>query len=166
MGSLFGANRREEMAKETEKNVVLQLVVDDGFVKVPMVNLQGEEIGSFSFQPTDVEIVNRFNESMSKFDEVLAPLSEADESADSVAALNEARDRLFRLLDYIFKADTGKSLFGRMHPFSPVGGRFYCEEVLDKLGSFIQAQFGEETKKVNARMQKYVKQYARKGGSK
>lgn len=154
------------MAKEAENNQVLQLVVDDGFVKVPMVNLHGEEIGTFSFQPTDVEIVNRFNESMAKFDEVLAPLSDADENTDSIEALNEARDRLFKLCDYIFNANTGEELFGRMHPFSPVNGRFYCEEVLDKLGAFIQAQFGEETKKINTRMQKYIRQYGKKGGSK
>lgn len=154
------------MAKETEKNQAFQLVVDDGFVKVPMKNLYGEEIGAFSFQPTDVGIVNRFNESLAKFDEVLAPLSQADENTDSVAALNEARDRLFKLCDYIFNANTGEELFGRMHPFSPVNGRFYCEEVLDNLGAFIQAQFGEETKKINTRMQKYIKQYGRKGGSK
>ena len=158
-------------AVENKNPAVMQITVDDGFVHVPMYNLNGDKIGEFAFQPTDMNIVNRFNESMEKFDDVLAPLtSEAgkDEDTDSVAALNEARDRLFKICDYIFNTDTGASLFGRMHPFSPVNGRFYCEEVFDKLGQFIQAQFGEETKKVNARLKKYVGKYApaKKGGRK
>lgn len=161
------------MAKEGEKKQVLQLVIDDGFVRVPVVNLYGEETGEFYFQPTDIGIVNRFNESMDKFDDVLAPLAKAAEAEDAdgeaeatIEALNEARDRLFKLLDYIFNTNTGESLFKNTHPFSPVAGKFYCEEVIEKIGAFIRAQFGEETKKINARMQKYVRQYGRKGGSK
>jgi len=150
---------------EVKNPAALQITVDDGFVHVPMYNLSGDKIGEFSFQPTDVDIVNRFNESMEKFDDVLAPLTgeagtDKDGGTDSVAALNEARDRLFKLCDYIFNTDAGASLFGRMHPFSPVNGKFYCEEVFEKLGDFIQAQFGEETKKVNARLKKYVGKYA------
>lgn len=153
-----------------EKTNTFQIVVDDGYVHVPMYNLSGDKIGEFSFQPTDVEIVNRFNESIAKFDEVVAPIAEAAEKGDSddvdsIAALNEARDRLFKVCDYIFNADTGASLFGRMHPFSPVNGKFYCEEVFDKLGVFIQAQFGEETKKVNSRVKKYVGKYAPASGN-
>lgn len=145
------------------KTTELRIVVDDGYVHVPMYNLGGDKIGEFSFQPTDVDIVNRFNESMEKFDEVISPIKEfaekAGEDADPMDALNEARDRLFKACDYIFNAETGKSLFGRMHPFSLVDGKFYCEEVFDKLGQFIAAQFGEQTKKVNARVQKYVAKY-------
>lgn len=151
------------MATEIKNTAALSIVVDDGFVHVPMYNMHGDKIGEFSFQPTDVDIVNRFNESMEKFDDVVAPLTaeaeKEDGEADSIEALNEARDRLFKLCDYIFNTDTGSSLFGRMHPFSPVNGKFYCEEVFDKLGAFIQAQFGEETKKVNDRMKKYVGKY-------
>lgn len=157
------------MAEEKKINSsALQITVDDGYIHVPMYNLSGDRIGEFSFQPTDVDIVNRFNESMEKFDTVLAPISEAkDGDTDSVAVLNEARDRLYEICDHIFGDGAGTSLFGRMHPFSPVNGKFYCEEVFDKLGQFIQAQFGEETKKVNARLKKYVGKYApKKGGGK
>ena len=144
-----------------ENKNVFQITVDDGSVTVPMYNMSGAKIGEFLFQPTDVGIVNRFNESMDKFDDVVAPLAEAAEKGegDSMEALNEARDRLFSLCDYIFNTETGKSLFGRMHPFSPVNGRFYCEEVFEKLGAFIQAQFGEETKKVSQRLKKYIAKY-------
>lgn len=153
------------MATDEKKQIGFSITVDDGFVSVPMYNLHGMKIGEFAFQPTDVDIVNRFNESMDKFDEVLAPLqAEADKDPDAddfdnIDAVNEARDRLFKMCDYIFNADTGNSLFGRMHPFSPVNGKFYCMEVFDQLSVFIQSQFGEETKKVNENMKKYVDGY-------
>ncbi len=172
-GSPFFTKGDLMAGKEVKENSgAFRIVVDDGFVHVPMYNLSGDKIGEFSFQPTDVDIVNRFNESMEKFDEVIAPIEEAAEKStddgdvDSMAALNEARTRLFRLCDYIFNTDTGAGLFARMHPFSPVNGKFYCEEVFEQLGKFIQAQFGEETKKVNARLQKYVGRYTPSAPSK
>ena len=174
MDSLFLHMERKDMSTEKNNAPVLQIVVDDGFVHVPMLNKYGDKIGEFAFQPTDVDIVNRFNESLDKFDEVMAPIVEmaekgsaqgegegAEDEADdaSMAAFNEARDRLFKLCDYIFNVETGNSLFGRMHPFSMVDGRFYCEGVFESLGEFLKAQYGEETKKVNARLSKYTERY-------
>ena len=47
---------RKDMSTEKNNAPVLQIVVDDGFVHVPMLNKYGDKIGEFAFQPTDVDI--------------------------------------------------------------------------------------------------------------
>ena len=153
---------------EKNKQAALEIVVDDGSQRVPIRNVAGDEIGVFYFHPTDVGIIQRFNETMSKFDDIVAPLEQVDINPDGTAdtnndaaieALGEAEKRLFEACDYIFGGNMSTAFFGKMHPFSPIGGVFYCESVLDKVGNFIAAQFEQETVKINNRLKKYVGKY-------
>ena len=43
------------------KSMNFAITVDDGSRRVPIQNMQGEEIGAFTFRPTDIGIVERFN---------------------------------------------------------------------------------------------------------
>ena len=148
----------------------LQIVVDDGSQRVPILNRAGDEIGVFYFRPTDLAIIRRYNEAISKVDEVVAPLEGIDIGADGTAAkgdsaaidaLNEAEKKLFEICDFIFDGNMSEAFFGKMHPFSPVNGVFYCEIALEKVGAFIAAQFEEETKQISKRLNKYVGQYSK-----
>ncbi|MBQ7931332.1 MAG: hypothetical protein IJ334_10010, partial [Clostridia bacterium] len=125
---------------EEKKQAALKIVIDDGSQRIPIENMNGDEIGVFYFHPTDVGIIQRYNEMMSKFDEIVAPLEEIDINADGTAdandeaaakALKEAEKRLYEACDYIFGGNMSEAFFGKMHPFSPVGGLFYCESALN-----------------------------------
>ena len=154
----------------------MTITVDDGSVIVPIENMHGEEIGRFSFRPTDVGMVKRYNEAAEKFDKVLEPLENtsinpdgtAEDSMDveAIEALAEAEKRLYDLCDYIFGGEMSKAFFGKMNPFSPVGGRFYCENAIENLGAFISAQFDTETAKVSKRVAEYTAKYSKKGSKK
>ncbi|MBR0411057.1 MAG: hypothetical protein IJI25_08665 [Eubacterium sp.] len=152
------------------KQTALEIVIDEGSQRVPIKNLAGEEIGVFYFRPTDIGIIQRYNDTVSKFDEIVAPLENIDISAEGTAdadddaamkALDEAEKRLFEACDYIFGGNMSEAFFGKMHPFSPIGGVFYCETALEKVGSFIASQFDQETKKVSKRLNKYVGRYGK-----
>lgn len=154
---------------------VMKIVVDDGSIRVPIENTAGEEIGAFTFRPTDIGIVKRYNESAEKFASVVEPLDgaginpdgTADESIDgSIEAITEAENRLYDLCNYIFGGDMAGAFFGKMNPFSPVGGKFYCEIAIENLGKFITAQFDEETKKVSTRVNNYTDRYKKRGSKK
>lgn len=154
------------------ENKALEIVIDDGSQRIPIKNKDGEEIGVFFFRPTDIAIINRYNESVGKIDDVVKPLEdinisatgEAEDSTDEAAvkALNEAEKRLFDLCDYIFGGNMSEAFFGKMHPFSPVGGEFYFEKALTAVGSFISGQFDAETAKISKRVSKYTGKYQRK----
>lgn len=155
---------------ENKQALGLEIAVDDGSQRVPINNKFGEEIGVFYFRPTDLKIIERYNETVAKFDEILAPLEAVNISADGTAdeddmpameALKEAEKRLYEACDYIFDGNMSEAFFGKMHPFSPINGVFYCETALNAVGNFIAAQFSQETKKVNKRLDKYVGKYAK-----
>lgn len=151
----------------------MSITVDDGSVRVPIKNLYGDEIGVFYFRPTDLGIIDRYNNLAQNFDRVVEPLEKADIAADgtaadpedeeSMAALKEAETRLKEAVDALFDANMSEAFFGHMHPFSPIGGRFYCETAIEAVGSFISRQFDIETEKVASRVEKYTKGVSRKG---
>lgn len=167
------------MAENTTSNPevnapVLSITLDDGSRHVPIFNLYGEQIGEFKFRPTDIGMVNRFNEKSAEFSALAEPLekvninadgtADEDNSAEAIAAFNEAESRLFALVDYIFGGNASEAFFGHMHPFSPVNDNFYCMLMLEKLGEFIGQQFNAEMPKVNANVTKYTNKYAGKRG--
>lgn len=153
-----------------EKKQALKIVIDDGSQRIPIENLAGDEIGVFYFRPTDIGIIQRYNETMEKFDEILAPLENVDITEEGTAnegdtaalnAITEAEKKLFEACDYIFDGNMSEAFFGKMHPFSPIGGVFYCESALSKVGAFISSQFEQETEKVNQRLNQYVGKYGK-----
>ena len=142
-----------------EAMAVAAITVDDGSRRVPIHNAQGEEIGSFVFHPTDVGIIQRYNDMVARFDGITAPLSGLDDgdAAGMEAALREAERRLCDAVNELFGGDVAGAFFGRMHPFSPVGGRFYCEAVLQAVGEYISGQFDAETARFSSRTEKYTR---------
>jgi len=149
------------------KNMNLSITVDDGARRVPILNMDGEEIGSFRFHPTDIGIIERYNRLAEQFDAISEPLEglsvpeggEMDLTDPKlVAALTEAESRLNAAVNKLFGSDgAAEAFFGRMHPFSPVNGEFYATQVLQKVGAFIGAQFDTETKAMSKKAKKYLK---------
>ena len=149
----------------------LFITVDDGSKRVPIKNTNGEEIGVFSFKPTDIGIIERFNKMAESFDTIIEPLNAIDSDFDGdpeklegaqLAALKEAETRLYKAVNELFGGDAASAFFGAMHPFSPVNGNFYCENVLHAVGEFIGSEFDAETKKMNARVEKYTNRAQRR----
>ena len=146
---------------------VFAITVDDGARRVPILNMDGEEIGSFRFHPTDIGIIERYNRLAEQFDAISEPLEglsvpeggEMDLTDPKlVAALTEAESRLNAAVNKLFGSDgAAEAFFGRMHPFSPVNGEFYATQVLQKVGAFIGAQFDTETRAMSKKAKKYMK---------
>lgn len=154
------------------------IIVDDGSERVSIYNKLGEEIGVFCFRPTDVGIIDRYNKVAADFEKITAPLENVNikpngtvngEDADEAAAMKQAEENLFKACDYLFGGNMSEALFGKMHPFSPVKGHFYCENALAAVGKYISAQFDHEVKKINSRVAQYTHGYRtgkHKGGKK
>lgn len=163
-----------EITEITKTNNPVEIVIDDGSERVPIKNHFGDEIGVFYFRPTDMGIIDRYNEIAKKFSEITEPLEKAEISPEgtvedlndeeSIAALKEAEKRLCEAVDYLFDGNMSKAFFGRMHPFSPVGGRFYCESAIEHVGQFISARFDAETEKISKRVEKYTRGMKRRPG--
>lgn len=156
------------------KNTELDgIIVDDGGIEVPINNKRGDQIGVFYFHPTDVGIIDRFNEMAGDFAKITGPLEKVNIAPDGTAAsqneveitaLKEAETNLYSACDRLFGGNMSQAFFGKMHPFSPVGGRFYCELALEAVGKYISQQFDVETKKISARVAKYTSDHQPRTG--
>lgn len=144
------------------------IVVDDGSVRESIRNKHGDEIGVFYFRPTDIGIIDRYNNVAADFDKITAPLENVNINPDGtvdekneaeMAAMNEAEAKLFEACDFLFGGNMSEAFFGKMHPFSPVNGRFYCENALDAVGKYISRQFDSEVTKINNRVNRYTHGY-------
>lgn len=147
---------------------VMSITVDDGAVRVPINNVHGDEIGVFYFRPTDVGIITRYNKMIDEFEQIAEPLMNVDIGPDGTTsdekeaeALSEAEHRLYAAVDKLFGGNAAEAFFGKMSPFSPVGGAFYCERMLEAVGEFIGRQFDAETKRMQ-RIEKYTGKYTGK----
>lgn len=156
------------MEDSTVERKPISIVVDDGTERVPIQNKFGDEIGVFFIRPTDVGIADRYNAFVRDFDSIVKPIEQVelnndgtakDGDAQAMAALKEAEKRLFEALNTLFDGNFSEAFFGRMHPFSPVGGRFYCERALDAVGQYIGQRFDHEMQMTNARVEKYTHGY-------
>lgn len=158
---------------EENKRNSMNIVIDDGSVEVPIKNKLGKVIGVFCFRPTDIGIIDRFNSLADDFDSVIAPLESVNINSDGTvdekneaeyAAMQEAEKLLYAACNKLFGGNMSEAFFGKMHPFSPIGGKFYCEKALEAVGAFISSQFDAEVKKISARVDKYTHGYAARTG--
>ncbi len=154
------------MADLNEKKVndeLNEIVVDDGYLRIPVKNTYGEQIGVFCFNPTDIGILKRFEEVRNKFESVVEPLQETNINPDGtgtnttdVQQIEEAEKRLYDLCDYLFGGEFSKAFFGKVNPFSPIDGKFYCENALNMVANFISKKFDTEVSKISTRVDKYT----------
>jgi hypothetical protein len=152
---------------DIKKNEGFSITVDDGRIPVAINNSNGEKIGVFYFNPTDIGIVERFKAVSDKFDYVVEPLNELKDDAsedEQIAALKKAEVRLYDLCNNLFGGNFAEAFFGSINPFTPIDGKFYCENALNAVSDFVSKQFDKETAKINARVSKYTADYQKKSG--
>ncbi len=127
-----------------------RVVVDTGLEAVEICNLQGAVIGTLYFHPADLGIIDRWNAMVKDFSEVTKPLEDAAETEEgALPALAEAKERLCAALDKVFDGNVSEAFFSRVHPFSLVNGRFYCENVMDAVADYMGQRFSAEFERVN-----------------
>lgn len=151
-------------------NNATTLSIDDGLERIVITNKFGTELGVFFFRPTDTGIIDRYNEALVMLEKAVAPLqtnelpvtAEDDNDAAAaaiLAALNAAKVELYKAFDYLFDANVSEAFFSRVNPFTITGGRFFCELVLEAIGSYIAERIGVEVKKLNQRTARYTHGY-------
>lgn len=154
------------MNAQVKQEITPAITIDDGSVDVPIQNQYGERIGVFRFNPTDLNIVNRYNQVADRFGEIgkllvdasISPDGEGEDAA-SVELLNKAENMMIELMDYVLQGNSREAFFSKVHIFTPIGGQFWCEKVYEAIGAYISKQFDAEVKRVNARLNKHTHGY-------
>lgn len=136
-----------------------RIVIDDGRKEFVIENKLGEELGRFSLNPSDTNIVKRYDEVAEDF----ARLDNILNQEDTTKGWSEAEDFIKEKLDYILGYNVSDDFFKIMGAFTPLAsGKFFAEEVIDAIGRVISSETGARVKKLTANLSKYTSKYTGK----
>ena len=150
---------------EESKNNVMQLTVDDGSRRYEIKNTFGDVVGEFTLTPTDLGIYERYARMQEEIEAIVKPIEEMGEDADMMKfadATEATKERLYAAINRMFGGEVAGKLFGRLHPFTPVDGRFYFDRVLEVVGAQINEVFESEAAKFGAHVEKYTNRKQRR----
>lgn len=149
--------------KKIIQPVELKGVIDDGTREVPLYNKFGKLICKIYFRPADFSIIDRYNDFIREFDEVVSPLKDITIKNDGTATFEEEWETLKRVEDAVkdrfnklFDMEEADDIFAKRNVFSSVGGEFFCAKVLSALGDVITQAVNEEAELSHKRVSKYM----------
>lgn len=136
-----------------------QIVIDSGFKTYEVVNERKELIGKISFNPSDANIVHRYQEVVEDL-EKLDFNFETENTEEFAEKMNQLERVVFEKIDYLVNAEIAETFFSIMGPFSPLAsGQFFVESVINAIGQAITQETGRRVKRINQKIQKHTGKY-------
>ncbi len=134
-----------------------KIVVDRGLEEYTIEDKNGTVLGKFEMNPADVELVKRYEHVAEAVSHIA---DDVDESKDIVDIVKEMEEKLNNQIDYLFNSNVSQIFFSITSPFTVLpNGEFFVENVLNAIGSLIEAETGKRFKKVQTKIGKYTSKY-------
>lgn len=135
-----------------------EVIVDSGLCTYDIKDREGRMFGQFTFNPSDIGILDRHKNVVKAFEKLQIPEVSEDDVVEKVKELDSF---VFEQIDYLLNSEgVAKTFFSIMAPFSPLAsGQFFFESVIDAIGQAIQIETGKRTEKVTNRIKKYTNKY-------
>ena len=125
------------------------IIIDDGSVKAKIKNKQGKDLGTLYFNPSDMGMMNRWEDFIDKMDEI-------DHIDD--ANFKEVSDKIVNNIDELVKG--ASSFFEVTHPLSlSKNGDFYFEKVVEILADIIEEQTNQRIERKLKKIEKVTGKY-------
>ena len=135
----------------------IKVKVNTGAVNVIIGDEFNEEIGSFKFIPTDLDIADRYEKSIGEFESI-----KIDENAE-YDEFKKISEKIKDIFDYLLNYKVSDTLFKVCNPLTPVNnGDFYFEVCLETIANIIEETFEKRIEKKKARIQKATSKYTKK----
>lgn len=138
-------------------------IIDDGTREIPLVNKFGKLICNIYIRPADLSILDRYKQLTADFGDIVEPLKDLDIKNDGTAAfdadwqvLKSVEAELKRRINALFDMDEADDIFAKRNPFSSVGGKFFCESVIEVIGNIIAEAVEDEVELSKRRTDKYL----------
>ena len=129
------------------------IVIDD-LETIEIKNSKGEATGEFLWNPTDFDIIKRYDKVREYFENM-----KTDGDTDENAAM-KISDDIKENFDYLLNSKASETLFKNCNPLTPRGnGELYAEYVLNIIVKFIEKEMDTRLKKAKTRADKYTKKY-------
>lgn len=159
----------KEVVKEEVKGYEIEL--DTGLEPVVIRDSATKELlGTIYFNPTDFNILKRFDEARTKilavqkeFEEEDIELKEDGTPIDTKDEIIHAVDKLNKViceqLDYVFDAKISKIVFGNKSPLALIKGNLLFENFMSKVQPFIEMRVKDEMAKSEKKISKHTSKY-------
>ena len=136
--------------------------INDGYKTYDIVNQDDKLLGSFSFNPSDTNIIHRHAEVVEALEKLELDISAKKDETSLDEAFKAVEAVVYEKINYLLNADVAENFFSIMGPFSPLAsGQYFIESVIDAIGQAISADTGARVKKINSKIQKHTSKYHR-----
>lgn len=134
-----------------------KIVVDRGLETFTIEDKKGNVLGSFEMNPSDMEMVKRYEEVSKTIEHLTDDVSEDDNSLETLLLMEK---KISEQIDYLFNASVADSFFSITSPFTILAnGEFFIENVLNAIGKLIEEETGKKYKKIQTKVNKYAVKY-------
>lgn len=135
----------------------IKVKINTGALNVILRDEFDEEIGSFKFIPTDLDIAERYGKAIEEFESI-----KFDENAE-FSDFNDISNKIKDIFDYLLNYKVSNTLFKVCNPLTPVNnGDFYFETCLETIADIIENTMEKRLEKKKARIQKATSKYTKK----
>lgn len=139
-------------------------LIEDGLTTYDIANKAGKVYGRFSFNPSDMGILRRYQDVVKSLEEMdfNSFLSKDKDGELNIEAFVELEDIVCEKFNYLFGEDVSKEFFAVMSPLSPLpSGQLYLASALNAVGQAIEKETGARVKKMNTIINKHTSKYHR-----
>lgn len=134
-----------------------RIKIDDGSKTYEIVNKDDRLIGTFSFNPSDTNIIKNYDEVVKALEAYFEEMQNETFTKEKFVA---AQDEIVDKISVLVGEDASKSFFSICGPFTPMAnGSLYIETVINAVGGIIETETKARMKKVESRMNKYLEGY-------
>lgn len=132
--------------------------VNTGSILIHIEDTDGERIGEFKFNPSDVGILDRYEKVVDFFNTVKIPDDISDEQrAEEARKLNSD---IAQQMNYLLGYDVAEKVFSRCGALALTdSGSFFFENILDGVGGLIEKTTKKRIEKKLAKVRKATAKY-------
>lgn len=139
----------------------------DTYEVVRIMDHTGKVLSEFSFNPSDVNIVDRYDDFVSGFDELEKKIIayESDKEVDyekNKKKLQMINEEIHKRINHLLNTDAADSIFSVMGALSPLpSGDYYLTFIVEQIAKKIQNATGERMKRIDMKIKKHTEKYHR-----
>lgn len=158
--------------KKPEK--IQEIEIDTGLIKFNLRDKTTQELyGTIEFNPTDFNILKRFDEAretiinaQKDFEtddvELKSDGTPTETSKDIIKAVDKLNDLICKQIDYIFDNDISKVVFGNKSPLALIKGNLFFENFMNAVQPIIEREINNQMVETEKKTSKYTSKYNKK----
>jgi TPP-dependent indolepyruvate ferredoxin oxidoreductase alpha subunit len=164
---------KEETVKVQEPQI-REIEIDTGTISFNLRDKTTQELyGTISFNPTDFNILKRFEEARKNILEAQKEFHDndvelkndgtpVDAGSEIIQTVEKLNDLICDQIDYVFDAKISKTIFGNKSPLALIKGNLFFENFMNAVQPIIEKEINKQMAETEKKTSKYTSKYNKK----